>query len=261
MNQAVEFEHDKKMKRTLARPVPLGKITPETAKKISLGLAALSNVMLIPTFSPAAAMIANSIYASYILIYTPLKRKSTWNTHWGSAVGAAVPFLGWAAAGGSVLSIPPMMMALFMFAWQYPHFYGILWTYKEDYRNGGFKMIEDHVLASKHVKAAYAAYIVSMAGMIYAGLINPYLALATSPYLHKYGWKPGVAFGENPTVEMAQKMKKGSYIPFTIFFGLVFLGLMEKTYLRNYHMGIDTFETQKVAEQKKEEKVKAPTKP
>lgn len=261
MNQAIEFENDKKMKRTLARPVPLGKITPDHAKIISLSLLAISNAMLIPTFSPAAAMIANSIFASYIMVYTPMKRKSPSNTHWGSAVGAAVPFLGWAAAGGSVLSIPPMMMALFMFAWQYPHFYGILWTYKQDYRDGGFKMIEDPVLASKHVKAAFVGYLISMAGMIYGGLMNPYLAIATLPHLYKYGWKPGVAFGENPTVEMAQKMKKGSYIPFTIFFALVFLGLAEKTYLRTYHMGIDTFETQKAAEQKKEEKVGVPAKP
>jgi protoheme IX farnesyltransferase len=254
MNQAIEFEHDKKMKRTQARPVPLGKITPNHAKMISLALLGLSNAMLIPTFDPSTAIIANSIFASYIFVYTPLKRLSTWNTHWGSAVGAAVPFLGWAAAGGSVLSIPPMMMALFMFAWQYPHFYGILWTYKDDYKNGGYKMIEDPNLATKHVKAAFVGYIVSMLGMIYGGLINPYLALATAPYLYKYGWTPGVAFGQNPTVEMAQKMKKGSYIPFTIFFALVLLGLAEKTYLRTFHMGIDTFDTQKKTEQKKEEK-------
>lgn len=237
MNQAIENEHDKMMNRTLNRPVPSGKITKNQAEVISWSLLALSNAILIPNFGWESAAVANAIFSSYILVYTPLKRTSESNTHWGAAVGAAVPYLGWMAGGGAFTSLTPLMLALFIFSWQYPHFYGILWTYKDDYRKGGFKMIEDAKRASKHVKLAFGGYLISYIGLMYTGCINPFLAIPTIPILYKYGWKPGVEFGENPSVESAKKMKRSSYIPFSLFFLLVILGLAEKVYLKEFHLG------------------------
>lgn len=252
MNQAIESQIDKKMNRTLNRPVPSGRISKNQAEFISWSLLALSNAILIPNFGWESAAVANAVFSSYILVYTPLKRSSESNTHWGAAVGAAVPYLGWMAGGGAFTSLTPLMLGLFIFSWQYPHFYGILWTYKDDYRNGGFKMIEDAKRASKHVKYAFGGYLISYIGLMYTGFINPFLALPTMPFLYKYGWKPGVEFGENPSVENAKKMKRGSYIPFTLFFLLVLLGLAEKVYKKQFHLGIEILE--KRNEEKKDEK-------
>jgi len=237
MNQGIEYEQDMKMKRTSARPVPLGKFTPNQAKALSWGLLGLANCLLLPNFGWESAAVANAIFASYVYIYTPMKRTSTSNTHWGSLVGALVPYLGWMAGGGSFLSLSPLMMTLFIFSWQYPHFYGILWTYKEDYRKGGFKMIEDPVRAGTHVKLAFGGYMVSLLGLAYTGAINPFLTVPSLYWFYKYGWKPGVEFQKNPTVENAKKMKYGSYVPFTLFFGLLILGLAQKVYMEEFHLG------------------------
>jgi len=253
MNQGIEHEFDSKMKRTSGRPVVLGKFTPQQAKAISCGLLGLANLILLPNFGWEAAAVANAIYASYILVYTPMKRTSESNTHWGSLVGAAVPYLGWMAGGGSIASLTPLMMTLFIFSWQYPHFYGILWTYKDDYKNAGFKMIEDPVKAGRHVKFAFAGYLASLAGLIYSGGINPYLTIPTFYWLYKYGWQPGAEFQKNPTLENAKKMKYGSYVPFTIFFSLVVLGLAEKVYLEEFHLGRKNKEENKVQENNNKE--------
>jgi protoheme IX farnesyltransferase len=76
----------------------------------------------------------------YVLVYTPLKRITWWNTTFGAIPGAIPPMAGWAAASGHV---GPGAWALFaiLFAWQHPHFFAIAWMFRDDYRAGGFKML------------------------------------------------------------------------------------------------------------------------
>ncbi|HXJ75356.1 MAG TPA: protoheme IX farnesyltransferase, partial [Candidatus Dormibacteraeota bacterium] len=76
----------------------------------------------------------------YVLVYTPLKRVTWWNTTFGAIPGAIPPMAGWAAASGHV---GPGAWALFaiLFAWQHPHFFAIAWMFRDDYRAGGFKML------------------------------------------------------------------------------------------------------------------------
>src|SRR5262249_48473129 len=76
----------------------------------------------------------------YVLVYTPLKRVSWWNTTFGAIPGAIPPMAGWAAATGHV---GPGAWALFaiLFAWQHPHFFAIAWMFRDDYRAAGFKML------------------------------------------------------------------------------------------------------------------------
>ncbi len=81
-----------------------------------------------------------------------MKRVSSLNTWIGAISGSLTPYLGWAAAGGDLTSLMPFFLSSYMFAWQFSHFYGILWTYKDDYENAGFKMINDHKVAASHIK-------------------------------------------------------------------------------------------------------------
>ena len=92
---------------------------------------------------------ANLILYSYLFVYTPLKRKTELNTHFGSVVGALPPALGWMAAGGSFFDPHCLGLFTFLLAWQFPHFYGILWTYRNDYDENGYKMLKDHNRATK----------------------------------------------------------------------------------------------------------------
>src|SRR5207237_4627942 len=78
--------------------------------------------------------------ASYVLLYTPLKRKTSLNTLIGAVPGALPIVGGWTAAGGA---IGPAVAALFwiLFLWQLPHFLALAWIYREDYRRGGLAML------------------------------------------------------------------------------------------------------------------------
>jgi len=255
MNQAIEVEHDKKMKRTAHRPLPLGKFTPAQATSISWGLLGASNILLYSLFGWQAGAVANAIFSSYIWIYTPMKRTSEANTIWGSLVGAIVPYLGWFAGGGSALSMSPFFLCSFIFAWQFPHFYGILWTYKDDYKRGGFKMLEDPIKAARHSKLAVAGYLASTIGLICTGDISIYSSIPAGYAYWKYGWKPAVEFEKNPSLENAKKMKYNSYWPFTVFMLSVILGILQRVYLHEYHQEVLPEEVKKETTQVKAEEV------
>jgi len=75
-----------------------------------------------------------------VLLYTPLKTKTSLNTLIGAVPGALPIVGGWTAAGGA---LGPAVLALFwiLFLWQLPHFLALAWIYREDYRRGGFAML------------------------------------------------------------------------------------------------------------------------
>jgi protoheme IX farnesyltransferase len=76
----------------------------------------------------------------YVLVYTPLKRLSWFNTTVGAIPGAIPPLCGWAAATGHLTGGAWVLFAI-LFLWQHPHFYSIAWMFKDDYRNAGLKML------------------------------------------------------------------------------------------------------------------------
>lgn len=86
-----------------------------------------------------AAILTVLTLVSYLLVYTPLKVRSIWNTHLGAIPGALPPLIGWAAARGT---IDPLGWILFgiLFAWQIPHFMAIAWMYRKDYAAAGMHM-------------------------------------------------------------------------------------------------------------------------
>ena len=79
----------------------------------------------------------------YVLVYTPLKRLTWFNTSVGAIPGAIPPMVGWAAATGSLDAGAWVLFAI-LFLWQHPHFYAIAWMFKDDYQRGGFKMLPPH---------------------------------------------------------------------------------------------------------------------
>jgi len=78
--------------------------------------------------------------ATYIGVYTPLKRRSAVCTTVGALPGAMPPLIGYAAANGH-LDAGALALFLILFVWQFPHFYAIAWMYREDYARGGIRML------------------------------------------------------------------------------------------------------------------------
>ena len=75
-----------------------------------------------------------------MVVYTPLKRRSSFATVIGAIPGALPPVIGWAAASGS-LSQGAWVLFGIVFLWQLPHFLAIAWIYREDYARAGFPML------------------------------------------------------------------------------------------------------------------------
>ena len=140
LNQVVERDVDGRMNRTRSRPLPTGRVTPGVAAVFSLVLAGAGVVLLALAVNGLTALLAAIALASYVLLYTPLKRVSSLSTIVGAVPGALPIMGGWTAATGE---LGPGAWALFgiLFFWQLPHFLALAWLYREDYARGGLRVL------------------------------------------------------------------------------------------------------------------------
>jgi heme o synthase len=141
LNMWYEADIDAKMRRTAKRPIPAGKVAPETALQFGVGLGAASVfTMYVATNTLAAALLAGSILF-YVLVYTVwLKRLTPQNIVIGGAAGAFPPLIGWVAATGSIDTLPLIMFA-FIFLWTPPHSWALALRIRDDYAAGTVPMM------------------------------------------------------------------------------------------------------------------------
>ncbi len=140
LNQLLECEHDAKMRRTQSRPLPSGRFTAETVLVIGACCAGAGLIYLALAVNLLTALLGAITLASYLFVYTPLKRVTTLNTAVGAIPGALPPLMGWTAARGEITSDGWSLFAI-LFFWQLPHFLAIAWMYREEYFNAGFVML------------------------------------------------------------------------------------------------------------------------
>ena len=139
-NQILERDLDRLMRRTADRPLPAGRLTARDAT-IFAGLLALGGTAILTLwFPPLTAVLALSTLVAYTLVYTPLKRYTSFNTLVGAIPGAMPPLLGHVALAGEP-GVWGWILFGVIFAWQFPHFLAIAWMYREDYRRAGMKML------------------------------------------------------------------------------------------------------------------------
>ncbi len=179
LNQVIERRHDAKMTRTKNRPLVIGKISPMNALVFGMVLSLGGYVFLYYLINPLTAWISAATVFLYILIYTPSKRITTWNTIIGSIPGALPPVGGWVAATGS-LAPPAWILFGILFCWQMPHFLAIAIIYAADYEKGGFKMLPSIYPESKRTSyvilfftvallvTSLGLYILKVGGILYA---------------------------------------------------------------------------------------------
>ncbi len=140
LNQVLEADLDASMKRTANRPIPAGRIGINQAKWFSLLLIGAGVGILCPLTNPLTGVMAAMTVALYIWVYTPLKRKSTWNTLVGTLPGALPVLGGWTAASGS-LGAGGWALFGVLLCWQMPHFFALAWMYRKDYQASPFLML------------------------------------------------------------------------------------------------------------------------
>lgn len=138
-NQVIEKETDGLMKRTMNRPLPTGRMHPNTALLIAI-VFTISGISILYTINAKTALFGAISIFLYTSAYTPLKAVTPLAVFVG-AIPGAIPFmLGWVAATGQ-FGIEAGFLFLIQFFWQFPHFWSIGWLQFEEYKKAGFNML------------------------------------------------------------------------------------------------------------------------
>lgn len=152
INQILEKDLDKLMKRTAKRPLPTGALT-VTEAVIFCFLTGIAGISILAfNFNILTAVLAIMSLILYGFVYTPLKRLSPICVLVGAIPGGLPPLLGWVAATG-VISIEAWILFGIQFIWQFPHFWAIAWVLDDDYKLAGFKMLP--MEGGKNLKTAF----------------------------------------------------------------------------------------------------------
>ncbi|MGH9748336.1 MAG: heme o synthase, partial [Candidatus Polarisedimenticolia bacterium] len=140
LNQWAERDADARMLRTRGRPLPAGRLSPRRALLFAAGISILGLAILALRVNGLSALLAAATLASYIGVYTPLKRRTSLATLVGAVPGALPPLIGWTAATGSI-DLGGILLFAILFVWQLPHSLAIALLYRDDYARGGFRLL------------------------------------------------------------------------------------------------------------------------
>lgn len=140
LNQVIERHSDARMLRTARRPLAAGRLGLGYGIFIGLFMIAAGTLWLTLRTNPITGTLTLLTAATYVGIYTPLKRFTTLATFIGAFPGAMPPLIGWTAARGSI-EWPAIALFAILFVWQFPHFMAIAWLYREDYGRAGIRML------------------------------------------------------------------------------------------------------------------------
>ena len=140
LNQVWERDTDRLMRRTSMRPMPQGRLGINEGTWFGVLLSSAGLIELTFGANAAAAAVALATSASYVLVYTPLKTRTSLATLVGAVPGALPPVIGWAAATGDI-TLPALVLFGIVFFWQMPHFLAIAWMYRDDYARAGIPLL------------------------------------------------------------------------------------------------------------------------
>lgn len=214
LNQVLERDTDALMQRTRLRPLPDGRVTAFDAGIFGLVLSTLGILILALSANVLSALLALITLIVYVIVYTPMKKRSDLATIVGAIPGALPPLIGWAAGHGS-LAIGGWALFAIVFLWQIPHFMAIAWLYREDYGRAGFPMLP--VIDPAGRLAGRQALLYSWA-LLPVSLVPPVLSITSTTYfwlalglgaaMIVLAWR----FSANPTESTARGLFFGSII-------------------------------------------------
>jgi protoheme IX farnesyltransferase len=182
LNQWMERVWDGQMRRTASRPLPSGRLSSREALVFGILLSVAGGLYLLLTVNLLAALLAVSTLLSYLLVYTPLKRKTPLCTLLGAFPGAMPTLIGWAGGSGHLNQQAWFLFAI-LFLWQFPHFLAIALMYREDYSRAGYHMLPAFDREARFTRLEIVAF-------------SLLLVLATLlPLVYRAGWWYGAGMG------------------------------------------------------------------
>jgi protoheme IX farnesyltransferase len=159
INQIVEKDLDKLMKRTQSRPLPTNRISVKEAKYFAITIMIIGFALLAISTNWLTVVLSALSVVLYSFVYTPLKRVGPIAVFVGAIPGALPPLLGWVAATG-VISLEALIIFALQFIWQFPHFWAIAWVGDDDYKKAGFKLLPSN--GGKNIQTAFQIMIYTL---------------------------------------------------------------------------------------------------
>lgn len=178
LNQYLERRIDPLMERTAKRPIPAGKVTSMEALAFGVLQCAVAEVYLYFLVNGLTAVLGLIVIVGYVLLYTPLKTRTSASTAIGAIPGAMPPLMGWTAAANDI-TLGAWALFVTQFLWQFPHFLAIAWMYRDQYAKAGILMLpvvepEGKLTARQIVlftimliPVSLAPFFIGFAGVIY----------------------------------------------------------------------------------------------
>ncbi len=171
-NHFQEGKYDKLMRRTMNRPIPKGILSSKQVFYIA-SILALSGLWVLLEFTNIESLILG-IFAIvlYNLIYTPLKRVTSFAVIPGALIGSIPPMIGYTAAGGYYFSNDILALAVFIFIWQMPHFWLLLMIYDDDYKVAGYPTLTSYLNLNQLKRVTYSWLI----GLVASSVVMVFFA-------------------------------------------------------------------------------------
>ncbi len=179
LNHVIERRTDALMRRTATRPLPAGRINPVIATIIGCFLLLAGIAVLAVAVNGITAVLAGATAFTYLLVYTPLKHRTKFNTLAGCIPGALPALGGWTAATGRIGTGGLALFAV-LFIWQIPHFLSLAWMYRKDYARARFAMLPVVEPDGKSTASQMFAATLSLPAV---SLAPAFLGLAGWPYV------------------------------------------------------------------------------
>ncbi len=208
LNQFVERDSDRRMRRTAQRPLPAGRMSPDAALAWAVLLATAGLLQLLLLVNALTALVGAATLVAYVLVYTPLKRVSALATVVGAFPGAAPPVMGWTAASGR-LELGGWILFALLFLWQLPHFLSIAWLYREDYRAAGMPLLTVNDPDGRRTgrqAVLWASALVPVTLMPSATGMTGWIALAGALAAGAWFLAAAVRFARTQTVATARRL-------------------------------------------------------
>ena len=223
LNQYVERSTDALMDRTKNRPLPSFRLAPIEALVFGVVQCAVAEVYLYFLVNPLTAALGLVVIVGYVLMYTPLKTRTSASTAIGAIPGAMPPLMGWTAAADEI-TLGSWALFLLLFLWQFPHFLAIAWMYRDQYAKAGILMLpvvepEGRITSRQIVLFSIMLVPVSLAPFFlgFAGLV--YLIGAT--LLGLWFLFESVRTARAKSVAMARRLLFVSVLYLPLIFGLM----------------------------------------
>lgn len=177
LNMYIERDSDGRMERTRQRPLPAGRLSPDVALWFGIALGAVGVVVLAACSGLLAAALAALAWASYVLVYTPLKPLTPYAVHVGALPGAIPPLIGSAVACGAI-SLHAWFLFAILFIWQLPHFLAISVFRQAEYERAGIAVLP----ARRGLRATKRAIVGYAAATLAASLLPTAMGAASLAY-------------------------------------------------------------------------------